>query len=469
MPAEQEHKKWGVADFERYHSGKMTEAEMHALEKAALDDPFLEDALEGYAFTKTPVADLAQIKEKLWPANGDIKTPVIWFRRKAVTQLFKAAAIVIIFGGLGWLIFNNTGNQQEKAPAIVANNTNTNNEAASPLKDSVASYYHLNDSAPIIAKLDDEKLKEAITQQQYKVTDVPPAQSALKDYSVNIPFEKDEMARNQSRAAEKVSIVPAPVGIQPALEGKVPGVEVQSRALAMQDSAASQNQRFFSNQVANATNQVRGRVVDNTGKPVPFATVRNNADRRQAVAADADGNFVLNNEVASNNVKIEVDAAGYQQTNTFLNNNSANNTIVLNQSQNALSEVVVTNAYKTKKSADKYDAADDYGTKSRKEKYQWNGRNTMIRLNNAKPLEGWDYFYYVMNDSLTNNKALMQHTGKLTLEFNVNDSGRVQDVTVKKSLNATADSIARSVLIKSPVLEITNRQKKGEAVIKINQ
>ena len=31
----------------RYISGKMSPAEMHALEKAALEDPFLADALEG--------------------------------------------------------------------------------------------------------------------------------------------------------------------------------------------------------------------------------------------------------------------------------------------------------------------------------------------------------------------------------------------------------------------------------------
>lgn len=468
MPAEQEYKKWGVADFERYHSGKMAEAEMHALEKAALDDPFLEDALEGYAFTKTPVADLAAIKEKLWPAADDVKTPVIWYRRKAIAQLFKAAAIVIIFGGLGWLIFNNTGDKKEEPnPAIAANNNES--KAVAPLKDSVASYYNLNDTAPIIAKLDDKKVEEAIAQQPFKVTDAPAAQSAVKDYSADVPFEKEEMARNQSRAAEKVAIVPAPVSIQPALEGKVPGAEVRSKELAKQDSINTQNPRFFSNQVANATNQVRGRVVDNTGKPVPYATVRNNADRRQAVSADADGNFVLNNDMAANNVKIEVDAVGYQQANTLLNNNSANNTIVLNQSQSALSEVVITNAYKTKKSVADNNEANGYATKSRKEKYQWNGRNTMIRLSNARPLEGWDYFYYVMNDSITNNKALMQHKGKLTLEFSVSDSGKLQNVSVKKSLNATADSIAKAVLYKSPVLEVINKQKKGEAVIKINQ
>ena len=34
-------------DIERYLSGKMTPAEQHAIEKKALSDPFLADALEG--------------------------------------------------------------------------------------------------------------------------------------------------------------------------------------------------------------------------------------------------------------------------------------------------------------------------------------------------------------------------------------------------------------------------------------
>ena len=42
----QDHK-YTAADFERYHSGKMSAGEMHALEKAAMEDPFLADALEG--------------------------------------------------------------------------------------------------------------------------------------------------------------------------------------------------------------------------------------------------------------------------------------------------------------------------------------------------------------------------------------------------------------------------------------
>ena len=54
-----------AGDIERYHSGKMSPQERHALEKAALDDPFLADALEGYSFTPTPVEDLVKIQSKL--------------------------------------------------------------------------------------------------------------------------------------------------------------------------------------------------------------------------------------------------------------------------------------------------------------------------------------------------------------------------------------------------------------------
>lgn len=39
---------YSAGDIQRYHDGQMSPAEMHALERAALDDPFLADAIEGY-------------------------------------------------------------------------------------------------------------------------------------------------------------------------------------------------------------------------------------------------------------------------------------------------------------------------------------------------------------------------------------------------------------------------------------
>jgi len=47
-----------AADIEKYWKGKLSSAEMHAMEKAAMDDPFLADALEGYKDTNLADLDL---------------------------------------------------------------------------------------------------------------------------------------------------------------------------------------------------------------------------------------------------------------------------------------------------------------------------------------------------------------------------------------------------------------------------
>jgi hypothetical protein len=64
-------------DIIRYHSGKMPEREMHAMEKAALEDPFLADALEGYPNTLTPTQDLADIRERLSKKKRNKVIPIV--------------------------------------------------------------------------------------------------------------------------------------------------------------------------------------------------------------------------------------------------------------------------------------------------------------------------------------------------------------------------------------------------------
>ena len=105
---------YSAADIERYHSGQMPDAEMHALEKAALDDPFLADALEGYSFSVHPSAEIASLKERLREASKDNRTTALFFRNH---NWMKAAAILLVVTGAAWLIFRNnaTTNQEQAA------------------------------------------------------------------------------------------------------------------------------------------------------------------------------------------------------------------------------------------------------------------------------------------------------------------------------------------------------------------
>ena len=48
MNVEKNHIIYTAEDIQRYLSGGMSNAEMYVIEKAALDDPFLAEAIEGY-------------------------------------------------------------------------------------------------------------------------------------------------------------------------------------------------------------------------------------------------------------------------------------------------------------------------------------------------------------------------------------------------------------------------------------
>jgi outer membrane biosynthesis protein TonB len=90
-----------AADIERYYNGTMPAVERHALEKAALDDPFLADALEGYALTSTPVADIDAIKKRLEEKH---KRKIIPLFSKNYKWL-QIAALFLLLAGSGWFLY----------------------------------------------------------------------------------------------------------------------------------------------------------------------------------------------------------------------------------------------------------------------------------------------------------------------------------------------------------------------------
>jgi TonB family protein len=87
-------------DIEQYHSGKLSPAEMHALEKKALTDPFLAEALEGAGqispqeFSK----DLAFMRANL---HNNKKVVPIW------TWVARIAAGLALIGLVSYLLIHN--------------------------------------------------------------------------------------------------------------------------------------------------------------------------------------------------------------------------------------------------------------------------------------------------------------------------------------------------------------------------
>ena len=94
-------------------------------------------------------------------------------------------------------------------------------------------------------------------------------------------------------------------------------------------------------------NSITGKVIDETGAAVPFATIKI-VGSKSAVLSDADGGFQLKN--VGNAKQFTVSCLGFKTITMDLNSKSLNSIVLTSVSEN-LKEVVVTNAFGLKQSS----------------------------------------------------------------------------------------------------------------------
>lgn len=118
-----------LTDIEQYLLGRLSPAEMHAMEKAALQDPLLADAIEGYRGSGMHIAraHLQEIQQQLLQQKDRATVVKGHFTAK---RWWRAAAVVITLagvGGTGWYFMHSSADKQEIA-------VNSKNNAIIPVK-----------------------------------------------------------------------------------------------------------------------------------------------------------------------------------------------------------------------------------------------------------------------------------------------------------------------------------------------
>src|SRR5664279_301773 len=98
-----ENKTYIAADFERYYAGTMPPHEMHALEKAALEDQFLADALEGYINTSDFAGDILELKARL--KEKEKKKNIFSISPFTQNRWWRIVALFIIIAGAGFFFY----------------------------------------------------------------------------------------------------------------------------------------------------------------------------------------------------------------------------------------------------------------------------------------------------------------------------------------------------------------------------
>lgn len=417
-----------AADIEKYWKGQLTTTQMHALEKAAMDDPFLADALEGYRMAPQPVAPaLDALAKRLTERVEDKKVVALpkikWWRA--------AAAAVLLIGSsvLAYQLFFSQKQEiatvNNKVPAVANTVADSANTTAPIIK---------NDTA-IASNLAVAKTKHI----------KPTYLSAAKEVPTN--------SANDTIAAPSGADVAmtAPAVVVDDSKGRSAEPIPTKEAVAKKTDAG--DNREVKGLVSN-NNVLQGRlngvVLDPMNQPVAGAIVKLEGQKNNIITqTDKLGNFSFN--YTDSTAFASVSSVGFQTQQLQLRNDlNFSNRIQLQPMNNALNEVVVVG----------------YGT-DKKKNSNTAPRNSKLNgaVQQATPSVSMDAYNEYLDKNKRVPESLLAVHGDVVLSFEINNKGVYKDFVIEKSLQPQLDAEAIRLVKEGPSWKLVAGRKTRASVI----
>ncbi|MFI5133377.1 MAG: carboxypeptidase-like regulatory domain-containing protein [Chitinophagales bacterium] len=480
MPDDNNIKHFTAADIEKYHKGLLSSKERHALEKAALDDPFLADALEGYATAGVNVtADIDELKKKLFEKTESSKVIPMNRRRSSAFVWWRVAAMVILVAGAGLLVYQfafnkksesiaqNTSNKEEQPVSKDSVQTNlplTQNEAdkqvnTESLKNNTLPKKDNATTAPVIKQTfgASQRKTDTVENSYTFSTNKPVVNPTTTQPSANngdIVSTDDKKALKQENVTLNQTNKPK-ISEEKEAFGKVASNEKSPNANG--DGVKDQfdrngfagvyktNQGLASNrrnENSQRNNIFRGRVMDINNNPLPFANITNTVDS-VGTYADAKGYFNITSPDTVLNVQVQ--SLGFNNTTTQLRNSVLNNEVQLKEDK-SLAEVVI-----SKKKINSKLSLDDN-----------------MKVEEPEPADGWgNYDIYLANNiKIPEDIRAKQPSGEVEISFDVYKNGEPINIKVEKSLCKPCDQEAIRLIKQGPKWK--RKAKKGRASVTVS-
>jgi CarboxypepD_reg-like domain/Gram-negative bacterial TonB protein C-terminal len=403
----------------RYISGQMTPAEMHVLEKAALEDPFLADAIEGLQQEESSKSkkDLETLDQRL---NNRVDPKVVPMPPRIKWWRVAIVASIIGMMGLSYYLFTV---RDEDLPAIaqVATNTtkdsglNPGNEMQVPDSSAINS---LSESKT--SKENVNPLQSSSTADTNKVSSINKPENILPgQLSATTPQEKPPMA-----AADVARVSESEVEREEVAEMQSARQDKKVRAKSLQPSSIVEKGPEIYYFI--------GRVTDQQDKPVAFANIAIR-DSRRSNYTDANGNFKL--IAGDSSLEVDIKSVGYISRFARLSHSRALNKVILQSKGGSKKKLSAKTPVKTAK-----EISDD------------NERDPSLEKPDVEPRDGFAaYQFYLLNNvrlpAEAANKGLK---GVVELSFLVGDNGRLSDFKIEKSLCHSCDKEAIRLIKDGP-------------------
>jgi len=289
MKEDKDHIKYSTEYLRKYLNGQLTDKEMQALEKDALEDPFLSDAIDGLteAGKHSPSfeSSVADLQRRLTKRVGKQK------RKRGIVFMsprWQVAASILVLAVMTTLTIN------------LLNNNSRQKSISSVNK---------KDTQPVTA---------------------PPAPLVIQNSPDTIKIE------NKAKPPE-----PTPVEQR----------DEQDKGIVANRHQASDSSVFHvKTKQRDSLHYVQGLVLDDSGKGIESATVRLSG-QAQATATDSNGYFKLYLKNYKKDQEIEINSLGFKSVNAVVPTDSPLHKFQMKNAPGQLNEVVVT-GYATQRKKD---------------------------------------------------------------------------------------------------------------------
>ncbi|MEP7375023.1 MAG: carboxypeptidase-like regulatory domain-containing protein [Chitinophagaceae bacterium] len=465
-----------AADIAKYHKGLMPGKARNALEKAALDDPFLADALEGYAIPSLDSDnDIAELKKRLSDRIEQNKEKPLAPVLRSSFSWWKVAAVVILVFGAGFLVYqfglNNKHEEiaanNKKEPAHAEETTQNISKPDSPL---ISNADIISSDAAISQRSKDSGLKktdrpsalispnETTTNglAEFK-TGKNDASISLTDTTIQAPgatqFSTDDKAKETTKSLRNDNAVDKSKILEKSYDYKtkdfslkkkvdaddVPGLQEGYAAKSSASNTISKQQGVNQH---NQTNVFRGRVTDANSNAIPFSNVTNLQDNI-GTYSDARGYFNLTSPDSVLNVQVR--SLGFESNSVQLQNKLPENKILMEEDRSLSATILDTVKRNTNRS-----------------------RNTTMVLEEPEPVDGWsNYDMYLVNNLKVPESFRIKQPGggEVELSFEVDKNGEPVNITIRKSLCESCDKEAIRLIREGPKWK--RKIKKGKATVTV--
>jgi len=435
-------------DIRRYLSGQMSREEMHLLEKAALDDPFLADAIEGFEkLADTNIkADLNELKQRLAEKTETTKDRGFgWWRIAALFILVLGASTA------AWYLSRPVAENEmiAKTEELRPDKTAEQSSKDSPTTTTPLSLQISKDTT--VTSNRSFSMKEKVPEEVLKVADEDAkvvSRETKSGEKETKPADQEPALAKQESNKDTVSSITLAVPPASAPEKK-PAAALAKKSVSQipenqtptREEASAESGNVNMNAKGAPTYYYKGRILDENNRPVPYASIR--YENNKGSYADVQGNFRI---VYSDSILItEIVAVGYASKKVVLTTKNNTADIKLQHSLSALGEVVVSSG-KGKKEADDEEAEKDSSDE-----------NSSLPF--AEPSDGWSlYEIYIKNNlRMPRVTQTITYKGVVTVSFLVNaETGKLSDFRIEKSLDNVYDKEAIRVIKDGPVWDVYN-------------